>query len=86
MFFRYVSIVEGELCDALSLYEKNEDGRYSSRLSNAKLSPGDVYVAPHLYGQLSQHEAGFNTLMCDDNISRLIQVTSFDCNYVFITI
>uniref|UniRef100_A0A1B6C0I0 Rapamycin-insensitive companion of mTOR domain-containing protein n=1 Tax=Clastoptera arizonana TaxID=38151 RepID=A0A1B6C0I0_9HEMI len=72
--YRYVCIVEGLLCDALTLVEKNEDGRYSSRLSNNKHTPGDVYVPPHLYGQLCQLEEGFKILIEDDNISRLCQI------------
>lgn len=67
--------MEGELADGLTLVERNEDGRYSSRLSNAKRVPGEVYVPPHLYGQLARHSLGLSTLLADDNIPRLIQVS-----------
>lgn len=71
---KYVSIVEGALADGLTLMERNEDGRYSSRLSNAKRVPGDVYVPPHLYGQLARHSAGLQALLDDENIPKLTQV------------
>ncbi|XP_046679270.1 rapamycin-insensitive companion of mTOR-like isoform X3 [Homalodisca vitripennis] len=72
--YKYVCIVEGELADGLTLVERNEDGRYSSRLSNTKRVPGDVYVPPHLYGQLTQHPAGLNLLLAHENIPKLVQV------------
>lgn len=70
----YVSLVESQLCDAMTLHQRGDDGRYCARLSGVKHSPGELFLPPHLYGQLTQHEAGFNVLKADENIRKLIKV------------
>lgn len=82
-YFRYVCLIESQLCDSLTLHQRGEDGRYCARISGAKHSPSDVFLPPHLYGQLTQHEAGFNTLKQDENIQKLIKV-SFNLLFIII--
>lgn len=72
--YRYVGVIEGELHDSLTLHKRGEDGRYVRRISNVKQRVADVYVPPHLYGQLAQHEAGFRMLLDGGHLSSYFQI------------
>lgn len=80
MIFRYVGLMEGDLHDNLTLYQRTEDGKYSRRFINNKHRWKDVYVYPHLYGELSQHEKGFQALVQNGFIFKMIQVSKCKCN------
>lgn len=54
--------MEASLHDALTLHQKGEGGSYTGRLSNAKHVVRDVFVPPHLFGQLAQHARGLELL------------------------
>jgi len=60
--YRYVRIVDAGLHEAVTMHQKNEEGSYMGRLSNAKSVVKDFYLAPHLYGQLAQHKGGLELL------------------------
>lgn len=64
--YRYVHLVEAEILDSLTLHQRSEDGRYDRRHSSQARWPGvkrDIYIPPHLYGQLAQHEQGYSALV-----------------------
>ncbi|XP_065337651.1 rapamycin-insensitive companion of mTOR isoform X2 [Cloeon dipterum] len=67
---KYVRIVEANLHEALTMHQKNEEGSYTGRLSNAKNVIKNSYLAPHLYGQLVQHKDGLELLSQDMNLLR----------------
>lgn len=72
---RYVKIVEGEISDALTLHQRGEDGRYDKRTSNMKsIAHKDLFLPPHLYGQLAHHEDGLANLIEFGSIEKQIQV------------
>ncbi|XP_069677672.1 rapamycin-insensitive companion of mTOR isoform X2 [Periplaneta americana] len=71
--YRYVRLVEGDIHDSLTLHQRGEDGRYSRRVTSAKHSVRDVYIPPHLYGQLVQHEKGFQLLVKEGKLQNLFQ-------------
>lgn len=71
---RYVRFIEGEIHDALSLHQRGEDGLYSRRVSSVKHVVKDVFVPPHLYGQLTQHAQGFKMLHQDTRVVSLLRV------------
>lgn len=73
--YRYTQIVEGELHDAMSQYQRGDDGRYRKRITGNKAVLKDVVVPPHLYGQLVQHWQGFNLLLKQECIHKMIQVS-----------
>ncbi|XP_017771831.1 PREDICTED: rapamycin-insensitive companion of mTOR isoform X1 [Nicrophorus vespilloides] len=63
--FRYVFLIEGEIADALTLHQRGEDGRYDKRSSLLRsISKKDLFLPPHIYGQLAKHSEGFQVL-CD---------------------
>lgn len=73
--FRYTQIVEGELHDAMSQYQRGDDGRYRQRITGNKAVLKDVVVPPHLYGQLVQHWQGFTLLLKQECVHKMIQVS-----------
>lgn len=73
--FRYTQIVEGELHDAMSQYQRGDDGRYRKRITGNKAVLKDVIVPPHLYGQLVQHWQGFSLLLKQECVHKMIQVS-----------
>ncbi|XP_065214421.1 rapamycin-insensitive companion of mTOR isoform X2 [Planococcus citri] len=78
---KYTQIVEGELHDAMSQYQRGDDGRYRQRITDSKAVLKDVFVPPHLYGQLVQHSQGFNLLIKQEIIPKMIQVILMcDCD------
>lgn len=73
--YRYVHLVEAEILDSLTLHQRSEDGRYDRRHSSISRWPGvrrDIYIPPHLFGQLSQHEQGYSTLIDSNCLNPLI--------------
>ncbi|XP_034242434.1 rapamycin-insensitive companion of mTOR [Thrips palmi] len=72
--YRYVRFLEGEIHDSLSLHQRGEDGLYSRRVSSAKHTVKDVFVPPHLYGQLSQLSQGCKILNQDTRVLSLLKV------------
>ncbi|KAJ9598512.1 hypothetical protein L9F63_010802, partial [Diploptera punctata] len=71
--YRYVRLVEGEIHNSLTLHQRDEDGRYSRHISNMKPLVRDVFIPPHLYGQLVQHEQGFKLLIKEGKLQTLFQ-------------
>ncbi|GJQ71662.1 rictor [Trypoxylus dichotomus] len=72
--FRYVKIVEGEISDALTLHQRGEDGRYDKRSSSSRSTTRkEIFLPPHIYGQLSKHEEGFQMLLDHGSIDRFLQ-------------
>ncbi|KAK3927944.1 Rapamycin-insensitive companion of mTOR [Frankliniella fusca] len=71
--YRYVRFVEGEIHDALSLHQRGEDGHYNRRVSSAKHIVKDVFVPPHLYGQLTQLPQGRKLLFHDPRVQSLLK-------------
>lgn len=66
--------------DALSQYQRGDDGRYRKRITGGKAKLKDVIVPPHLYGQLVQHSPGFTLLLKQENVRKLIEVCENHCN------
>ncbi|KAL5015873.1 hypothetical protein ScPMuIL_005462 [Solemya velum] len=58
---KYVKIVEELLNEALTTYEKANDGSFTRR-SNKTARKLDAFLPPHLYGQILQHREGFQLL------------------------
>ncbi|KAH6941719.1 hypothetical protein HPB50_022930 [Hyalomma asiaticum] len=59
---RYVKIVEDAISQAVTWHQRGEDGTYGRRSSNTRLKVQDVFVPPHLYGQMVQHKEGLEYL------------------------
>ncbi|KAI4461162.1 cytosolic regulator pianissimo [Holotrichia oblita] len=72
--FRYVKMVEGEISDALTLHQRGEDGRYDKRSSSIRSTTRkEIFLPPHIYGQLSKHEEGFQMLLDHGSIDKFLQ-------------
>ncbi|CAH1957732.1 unnamed protein product [Acanthoscelides obtectus] len=75
LIYRYVKVVETDLSDALTLHQRNEEGRYDKRVSNLRSSSKrDVFLPPHIYGQLNQHIEGYELLICCGRTEKMIEV------------
>lgn len=76
--YRYVKIVEGDISEFLTLHQKNEDGKYdrsvSSDTTNRNINRRDVFLPPHLYGQLNQYAEGFQMLISTGTIASMIEI------------
>lgn len=72
--FRYVELVEVLVRDSVSTLRRGEDGKYPERASRntAQSKFVDIFVPPHLYGQLAQHKEGLELLLESGDISSLI--------------
>lgn len=67
--------MEGEISDALTLHQRGEDGRYDKRTSSTKATARkDLFLPPHLYGQLSKFEEGLQMLLEYGEIDKMLQV------------
>lgn len=74
--FRYVKLVEGDISDALTLHQRNEDGKYDKRASCLRnTNKKEVFLPPHLYGQLNQHSEGYDSLISHGQIEKYIEVS-----------
>ncbi|XP_018050285.1 PREDICTED: rapamycin-insensitive companion of mTOR isoform X3 [Atta colombica] len=72
---RYVGLVEGEIHDALTYRQRDESGSYQRRPTNdVVIMPRDIYVPPHLIGQLAQHDLGMQLLLRRNVIQRFARV------------
>lgn len=75
--FRYIKLVESETCDVLTLHQRDEEGKYDKRTSATRApSRKDVFLPPHLYGQLSRHSDGALLLIRHGNLENMLQVSS----------
>ncbi|XP_077980982.1 rapamycin-insensitive companion of mTOR-like [Glandiceps talaboti] len=69
---KYVTIVESELNEAFTSYEKPaHDMQFNRRSSEHRSRKRDVFVPVHLYGQLAQHKAGADLLDKEDIVPEL---------------
>jgi len=73
---RYVELVEALVRDSVSTLRRGDDGKYPERASKSTEQSKfkDIFVPPHLYGQLTQHQAGFDMLIEHGDINKLIDV------------
>ncbi|XP_020282297.1 rapamycin-insensitive companion of mTOR isoform X2 [Pseudomyrmex gracilis] len=71
---RYVGLVEGEIHDALTRRQRDETGSYQRRTTNIPMVPRDIFVPPHLIGQLAQHDLGMQLLLRRNVIQRFARV------------
>ncbi|XP_046330991.2 rapamycin-insensitive companion of mTOR-like isoform X1 [Haliotis rufescens] len=69
---RYVKIVEEQLNEALTTYEKTYQGQFTRR-SIQKRPKKDVFLPVHLYGQLCQHDDGLDLLRKEECVKEYIQ-------------
>ncbi|CAH0381377.1 unnamed protein product [Bemisia tabaci] len=72
--FKYVRIVESELQEAVSQQQRDEEGRSVKHNTGSKHQIPDVFVPPHLYSQLVQHEEGFKLLLSEPGFNALIPI------------
>ncbi|XP_019620520.1 PREDICTED: rapamycin-insensitive companion of mTOR-like [Branchiostoma belcheri] len=74
---KYVHLVEDELNEALTNYQKPKDGSNFNRRNMHHrpllLMKNDVYVPVHLYGELVQHKAGAQLVEKQDHVSEFCQ-------------
>ncbi|XP_066298986.1 rapamycin-insensitive companion of mTOR-like [Branchiostoma lanceolatum] len=74
---KYVHLVEDELNEALTNYQKPKDGSTFNRRNMHHrpllMMKNDVYVPVHLYGELVQHKAGAQLVEKQDHISEFCQ-------------
>lgn len=83
--YKYVRLMESELLDSLTLHQRSEYGRYDRRHSSvragANVTRRDVFVLPHLYGQLVQHAHGRATLVHSGTLEPIFKcVRLAQCN------
>ncbi|KAK1119626.1 hypothetical protein K0M31_013046 [Melipona bicolor] len=71
---RYVGLIEGEIHDSLTRRQRNETGSYHRRTSNVPMTPQNIFILPHLIGQLVQHDLGTQLLLRRNVIQRFIRV------------
>ncbi|XP_053970556.1 rapamycin-insensitive companion of mTOR isoform X1 [Hylaeus volcanicus] len=71
---RYVGLIEGEIHDSLTRRQRDETGSYHRRTTNVPMTPQDIFVLPHLIGQLAQHELGMQLLLRRNVIQRFARV------------
>lgn len=71
---RYVGLVEGEIHDALTRRQRDETGSYQRRTTNVAMVPRDIFVPPHLIGQLAQHDLGMQLLLRRNVMQRFARV------------
>ncbi|XP_035698302.1 rapamycin-insensitive companion of mTOR-like [Branchiostoma floridae] len=74
---KYVHLVEDELNEALTNYQKPKDGSNFNRRNMHHrpllMMKNDVYVPVHLYGELVQHKAGAQLVEKQDHVSEFCQ-------------
>ncbi|CAL1276055.1 unnamed protein product [Larinioides sclopetarius] len=61
--FKYVKVVEDMLNEAFTHHRRGIEGTYGRRSSDVSHSVRNVYLPPHMYGQLVQHAEGVNVLL-----------------------
>ncbi|GIX79084.1 rapamycin-insensitive companion of mTOR, partial [Caerostris extrusa] len=60
--YKYVKVVEDLLNESFTHHRRGFEGTYGRRSSENSHSVRDVYLPPHIYGQLVQHAAGIKVL------------------------
>ncbi|XP_057305998.1 rapamycin-insensitive companion of mTOR-like isoform X2 [Hydractinia symbiolongicarpus] len=76
----YVHWIELEIAESLSLYERHgTDGGYIRRSNSKFVQRKDVYVLPHLYGELSKHRQGIQLIQEQNLLSNAINVITQQC-------
>lgn len=60
---RYAGLVECQIHDALTRRQRGPNGSYQRRANGSPMLPRDVFVPPHLLGQLVRHELGLQLLL-----------------------
>lgn len=71
---KYVGLMESEIHDALTRRQRDENGSYQRRITNVPMMPRDIFISPHLIGQLAQHELGMQLLLRRNVIQRFARV------------
>ncbi|XP_076231374.1 rapamycin-insensitive companion of Tor [Calliopsis andreniformis] len=71
---RYVGLIEGEIHDSLTRRQRDETGSYHRRTTNVPMTPQNIFVLPHLIGQLAQHDLGMQLLLRRNVIQRFARV------------
>ncbi|XP_012265528.2 rapamycin-insensitive companion of mTOR [Athalia rosae] len=71
---RYVGVVDGEIHDSLTRRQRGENGTYHRRSSQIFPETHDVFVPPHLLGQLVQHDAGIELLLRRNVLHRFVHL------------
>ncbi|XP_014226936.1 rapamycin-insensitive companion of mTOR [Trichogramma pretiosum] len=71
---RYAGLIECEIHDSLTRRQRDENGCYLRRMSGTPHSPKDVYIPPHLIGQLVQHDLGLQLLLRRNILQRFSRV------------
>ena len=71
---RYVGLVEGEIHDSLTRRQRGENGSYLRRSTNMLVMPKDIFVPPHLIGQMVQHELGTQLLARRNVLQRFARI------------
>ncbi|XP_076618196.1 rapamycin-insensitive companion of Tor [Colletes latitarsis] len=71
---RYVGLIEGDIHDSLTRRQRDETGSYHRRTTNIPMTPRDIFILPHLIGQLVQHDLGMQLLLRRNVIQRFIRV------------
>jgi rapamycin-insensitive companion of mTOR len=73
-----VELVEVLVRDSVSTLRRGEDGKYPERASRYQEQSKfvDIYVPPHLYGQLAQHKDGLEVLLDSGDVHALIQIVN----------
>ncbi|XP_076687227.1 rapamycin-insensitive companion of Tor [Andrena cerasifolii] len=71
---RYVGLIEGEIHDSLTRRQRDETGCYQRRTTNVPMTPHNIFILPHLIGQLAQHDLGMQLLLRRNVIQRFARV------------
>ncbi|KAJ8687622.1 hypothetical protein QAD02_023416 [Eretmocerus hayati] len=71
---RYAGLIECEIHDSLTRRQRGENGCYMRRSNGNPIQPKDVFVPPHLVGQLAQHEFGMQLLVRRNVLQRFARI------------
>ncbi|KAG7212743.1 hypothetical protein KM043_013008 [Ampulex compressa] len=71
---RYVGLIEREIHDSLTRRQRDENGSYHKRTTNVLMMPQNIFIPPHLIGQMAQHELGMQLLVRRNVIQRFARV------------
>lgn len=71
---RYTGLVESEIHDSFTRRQRGENGCYMRRNSGNPITQKDVFVPPHLVGQLVQHEMGLQLLLKRNVLQRFARI------------
>lgn len=71
---RYVGLIDREIHDSLTRRQREENGTYHRRSSNSFPETHDVFVPPHLIGQLVQHNLGVELLVRRNVLHRFVNI------------